>query len=126
MMKTRTWIWILSGVFLLGVLGSVFVFCRRPAERRIANIYVDGVCVRSVDLSSVTEPYEFQVNTAHGYNTVRVEQGRIAVISADCTDETCVHTGWIGDRAIPIVCLPHRLVIRVEQNAAYDVDAVAR
>ena len=87
---------------------------------------MDGVCIRSVDLSEVKEPYEFTVETANGSNTVRVEPGRIAVISADCADETCVHTGWIGDRAIPIVCLPHRLVIRIEQNAACDADAVAR
>lgn len=127
MMKTKTWIRILSGLFLLGVIGSVIVLCRKPtADQRIANIYVDGACVRSVDLSEVQEPYEFTVETPHGSNTVRVEHGRIAVISADCADETCVHTGWIGDHAIPIVCLPHRLVIRIEQNAAYDVDTVSR
>ena len=126
MMKTRTWILILSALFLLGAIGTVFVFCRRNTDQQIANIYVDGVCIRSVDLSSVKEPYEFTVETASGSNTVRVEPGRIAVISADCADETCVHTGWIGDQVIPIVCLPHRLVIRIEQNAACDVDAVAR
>ena len=126
MMKTKTWIWILSAIFLLGAIGTVIVFCRKNTEKKIANIYADGVCIRSVDLSEVKEPYEFTVETVQGSNTVRVEQGRIAVISADCADETCVHTGWIGDRALPIVCLPHRLVIRIEQSAASGVDAVAR
>ena len=127
MMKTRTWILILSAVFLIGILASVIVLCRKPAaDHRIANIYADGVCVRSIDLSEVTEPYEFTVETPHGSNTIRVEPGRIAVISADCADETCVRTGWIGENAIPIVCLPHRLVIRIEENAAHTVDAVAR
>lgn len=126
MMKTKTWILILSVIFLLGVIGTGVVFFKKTPARPIANIYVDGICVRSVDLSDITEPYEFTVETPYGSNTIRVEPGRIAVVSADCADETCVHTGWIGDRAIPIVCLPHRLVIRIEQSAANDVDAVAR
>ncbi len=124
-MKTKTWIIILAGVFLLGLIGTLIVFFR-PTENKIANLYVDGVCIRSIDLSSVTEPYEFTVETDHGSNTVRVEQGRIAVISADCADGTCIRTGWIGERANPIVCLPHRLVIRIESDVVGDVDAVAR
>ncbi len=124
-MKTRTWILISAGILLLGVVGTLIVFLR-PSENRIANLYLDGVCIRSIDLSNVTDPYEFTVETDHGSNTVRVEPGRIAVISADCADGTCVRTGWIGDRANPIVCLPHHLVIRIESDAASDVDAVAR
>ncbi|MBR4184159.1 MAG: NusG domain II-containing protein [Clostridia bacterium] len=84
----------------------------------VANIYRNGVCVRSVDLSKVEEPYEFTLTDAAGENTVRVEPGRIRVVAADCPDKICVNTGWISDSAAPIVCLPHRLVIRLEEGPA--------
>ncbi len=61
---------------------------------------------------------------------IRVEPGRIAVTAADCPDKVCVDAGWRSDSASPIVCLPHRLVIRIEKDAAADPggipDAVAR
>ncbi|MBQ3706435.1 MAG: NusG domain II-containing protein [Clostridia bacterium] len=88
------------------------------APGTVANIYQNGVCVRSVDLSKVGEPYEFTITDAAGENTVRVEPGRIRITAADCPDKICVNTGWISDSAAPIVCLPHRLVIRLEEGPA--------
>lgn len=40
------------------------------------------------------------------------------MLEADCPDQVCVHAGWLTDSAAPIVCLPHRLVIRLEQTAS--------
>ena len=60
---------------------------------------------------------------------IRAEPGRIAVVAADCPDRICVREGWLSDSASPIVCLPHRLVIRIEKNAADSgpaPDAVSR
>ena len=95
-----------------------WVQAQRRAPGTVANIYRDGVCVCSVDLSKVTEPYEFTLTDASGENTVRAEPGRIRIVSADCPDKICVDTGWISDSTAPIVCLPHRLVIRLEPGPA--------
>ena len=117
MIKTKTWVLIL-GALLLTALLSCLILYTRPALGTVANIYRDGVPVRSVDLSLVTKPYEFTLTDERGSNVIRVEPGRISVAEADCPDGICVKTGWISDSAAPIVCLPHRLVIRIEQTAA--------
>lgn len=126
-MKTRWWILLFAVLLAVGGVLSAILFVRRPAGT-VANIYRDGVCVYSVDLSRVEEPYEVTFTDERGSNTVRVERDRICVIGADCPDHVCERTGWISDRAAPIVCLPHRLVIRIEKSAKSDsgVDAVAR
>jgi hypothetical protein len=100
----------------------------RPSKGTVANIYVNGECVRSVDLSLVTESFEFTVETSAGTNVIQVEPGRIRVKEADCPDQVCVHAGWIADSANPVVCLPHRLVIRLEKNgkSADGPDAVSK
>lgn len=76
---------------------------------------MDGKCIYSVNLSTVKNPYE---NTIYqpdgGYNTVLIEPGRICIKDADCADKVCVDTGFISNTSFPIVCLPHRLVIRIE------------
>ena len=123
MIKTKTWILILGTVLLLALLSCLILYTR-PAPGTVANIYREGVPLCSVDLSLVTEPYEFTLTDERGSNVIRVEPGRIAVIDADCPDRICVEAGWLSDSASPIVCLPHRLVIRIEKNAAAEGDPV--
>jgi hypothetical protein len=128
MIKTRTWVIGLSVGLVVCTALSLYFFTRKT-DGTVANIYQNGVCVYSVDLSAVSEPYELTFTDAAGENKVLIQQGRICVIEADCADRICVNQGWLSDSASPIVCLPHRLVIRIETDAeAADEapDAVAR
>ncbi len=116
MIKTKTWVMLLASLLVI-CTGLSLLILYKPVSGSVANIYVDGKCVRSVDLSSVTESSMFVVETPEGKNTVLVEKGKIRIIEADCPDKVCVHTGWISDSAVPICCLPHKLVIRIEKKA---------
>ena len=124
-MKTRTWILIFASLVLICGAVTAVLFLRRPSGS-VANVYRDGACIYSVDLSTVEEPYEVTFSDERGSNTVRVERGRISVVDADCPDHVCEKTGWVSESGIPIVCLPHRLVIRIEKRGSGGVDAVAK
>ncbi|MCD7927303.1 MAG: NusG domain II-containing protein [Oscillospiraceae bacterium] len=129
MLKTRTWILILAAVLLASGLLALWVWTR-PGEGTIANIYQDGEWIYSIDLSAVTEGYELTIEDENGVNIIRVEPGRICVLEADCPDQVCVQAGWLSDSASPIVCLPHRLVIRLEETAGAEselnIDSVSQ
>ncbi len=100
------------------ILLVIAVFLRRHDGGHIANIYQDGVCIASIDLDNVKEPYSFDVEDDQGHvNTVSVEPGRICVSSANCPDQICVNTGWLSTGVTPIVCLPAKLVIQLQDNA---------
>lgn len=58
-----------------------------PAAGTVANIYLDGECIRSVDLSTVQEAEVFTVTCEKGVNTILIEPGRICVSDADCPDQ---------------------------------------
>ena len=127
MLKTRTWIIVI--LFLLAGSAAASLFAAgKTAEGTTANVYLDGNCIRSIDLSAVKEGYSFEVEGPCGTNRIAVEHGRICVESADCPDQICVHQGWISNSAAPIVCLPNKLVIRVEGSApqAAEIDSVVR
>lgn len=127
MLKTRTWIIVI--LFLLTGSAAASLFAAgKTAEGTTANIYLDGNCIRSIDLSSVVEGYSFEVEGPCGMNRITVEHGRICVERGDCPDQICVHQGWISNSAAPIVCLPNKLVIRVEGAApqAAEIDSVVR
>jgi hypothetical protein len=126
MVKTKTWvIGILAALLLCA--GCALWLSTRSSPGTVANIYVDGACIRSVDLSRVTGTETYTVEDDLGVNVIQIEPGRIRVLEADCPDQVCVDAGWLTDSAAPIVCLPHRLVIRLEgRGADVSVDAVSK
>lgn len=111
-MKRKTLFWIVLFALLAAV--SAAVACMHGGGT-VAIITVDGQERDRIDLSAVAIGYEMTVETDWGWNTIRVEPGRIAVIDADCPGHDCVLQGDIDDGTVPIVCLPHRLVIRIEE-----------
>ena len=121
--SNRFWI-VLIGMLLAASLLASYLVLRGMPNVHMAVIVQDGEIVRTIDLQAVTEPYEFVVEGAHGANTIRVEYGRICVAEANCPDKTCVRHGWVVNAALPAVCLPNKLVVRVENAAAApDYDA---
>ncbi len=115
------WIIIILIILLISLAAAAFLWLR-PATGERAEIWVDGELVRSVDLSKIQEPERFTVETDRGVNVILAEPGRIRVESADCPDKVCVDAGWLSDSAAPIVCLPHRLVIRLSGDASLDTE----
>lgn len=101
-----------------------FVFMKQSTvSDPVAEIIVDGETVRTVSLSEETF---FTVDTAHGYNDIRISGGCISVVSADCPDKVCVNTGATNSAAVPIICLPHRLEIRIVSAEDIQIDATIR
>lgn len=98
-------------------------------QGQTADIYQDGTLIRTIDLNGIEQPYTFTLEAPDGgYNTIRVEDGKIGVVDTDCPDKVCQNTGMISDSAYPITCLPHRLVIQIEKDASQpeSIDSIAR
>ena len=113
MLKTRTWIILIASVALLLIALSAFLLTSR-SEGTVVQVIQDGTVLQEIDLSRVREPYSFEVEAPDGgVNRIEVEPGRIRVADADCPDRICVSQGWLSDQSVPIVCLPHRLIIKL-------------
>ena len=124
MLKTRTWIVLIAAAAAVLALLS-WLLLASGREGTVVEVVQDGVVLREIDLSAVTGEYSFEVERpGGGSNTVCVQPGRVCVSEADCPDKICVAQGWLSDQAAPIVCLPHRLVIRIKD--AGQLDATAR
>ena len=76
-----------------------------------AVVQIGGREGQEVDLS---RNQEFWVGEPEiGRNLVRVEDGTIMVVQADCPDKVCVHTGPISQEGEVIACLPHGVIIYI-------------
>ena len=85
----------------------------KKTDGSLARITRDGILLEEIDLERVEEAYAFTLEDESGANTVLVEPGRIRVLEADCPDQICVKQGFISDSGLPIVCLPHKLMIEI-------------
>ena len=120
-MKNLKWAVIFIVLVVLCLAIAIGHSCFSPTAKN-AKIMQNGKVIREVNLN---EEYEFEITSPDGgYNTVRVEHGKIGVVGADCPDKLCVRQGLIGNGAMPVVCLPHRLSIVID-GKNNGVDAVS-
>ncbi|MCM1166853.1 MAG: NusG domain II-containing protein [Lachnospiraceae bacterium] len=115
---------ILTAIAAFAAAAGIVVWLIMRGAARVnpaAEIYLNGELLKTVPLS---EECEFVVDCGEGHNTVKVHNGAVSVTEADCPDKVCVRTGAVSGGTVPIVCLPHRLEIRVV-NGADGIDAAA-
>lgn len=129
--KTRTLV--LTCVVLGVVIASLLlVFLQKaPNEKRAKAVFENTVLFELVlrESDDYTILVEFPPDAAPrwtkdksvdallpgtDYNLLRVRGGKIGVECASCPQNLCVRMGMTDLRAFPITCLPHRLVLVVE------------
>lgn len=97
---------------LIVALTAIFVlsFLSRPGKKVV--IYVNNAVYETFSLDEDTK---IHIETDYGNNTIVVKNGKVFVEDADCRDKICVNTGEKCNTDDIIVCLPHKLVISVEE-----------
>jgi len=112
-LSAKAWILIFAALFI--VCCGAFVLLRLGGNAgTTADIYIDGELYKKIDLSAVSVAYDIEINTEYGYNKIHVVNNSISVCDADCDDRVCIKQGSISDDGVPIICMPHRLVIEIE------------
>ena len=114
MKKNKTTTVLILALLLLALVGAGgFWLLRSRDTGTVAVIWVDGQVFDRIDLARVEDSYEIEIDTQYGHNRILVEPGAISVLSADCPDQICVKQGKMTGGGVPIVCMPHRVVIEI-------------
>ena len=114
-MRTRKILIAVIPVFLVSVCLSVLVL--RHSDKQTVEIVQDGTVLYTFDLND-TEDRNIHISAPDGgYNLVHIQNRTICISEADCPDQTCVHMGVLKSDYLPIVCLPHKLIVRFAEDA---------
>jgi hypothetical protein len=107
---------IIGMIIIITVLGAAFFNGSKndnENSHRIAVITQNRKVIEKIDLDLISSARVIELSG--NYNeTILVEKGRIRFIQADCPDLICVKTGWLEEPGDMAVCLPNRVVVRVE------------
>lgn len=118
-MKKKDIIIIAAALVLAGALYLISQAAGN-AEASVVVVTVDGKEVLRRPLA-VEDSYE--INQEDGsVNVITVEDGAVYMSEANCRDGLCLHQGKMRNAAKTIVCLPHKLVVQLEGEAAQDED----
>ena len=106
---------LILALVLLAVLAA-FLVHRHLTSREgiVAMVLTDGQAETELDLSKDQELWVGDPET--GRNLIRVENGTVAVVQADCPDKICVYTGPISQEGEVIACLPHGLLVYIQRE----------
>ena len=100
-------------VFVGSIIGSIIVL--KPSNSQLVEIVQDNTILYTLDLSS-TPNQDINIEYNGSHNIVTIKDGEIFISQADCNDNTCVKTGILKSKNLPIVCLPNRLIIRFKSK----------
>ncbi|MCX7658194.1 MAG: NusG domain II-containing protein [Oscillospiraceae bacterium] len=124
-MKSKTPFLVLtvSVLLIFSLFGAYFIFSFKKSGR-IAKIYKNEKLVYSINLDDVNQAYTIEIKGENGeINVIEVDNGKIRMKEANCPDGTCIRMGWINGGLLPVVCLPHNVVIEIEgENDAEKFD----
>lgn len=92
------------------VNGMVVVTQTKDGFRRVDPLSVDAEYTVKTPGTGVGEDAD------GGRNNVRIHDGHVEVVSANCSNQLCVEHDPVGPEGGQIVCLPHGMVIEVVEH----------
>lgn len=93
---------------------SVTAIFMRSRKNKSCSVQIiqDNKILYEIDVSGI-DYQEYHIETDDGgWNDILIENGKISVKDADCPDKNCCRMGYLDGLHNPIVCLPHKLVIK--------------
>ena len=67
---------------------------------------------------ALSEDRTVRIEGEGGYNLLVIEGGEVYLSEADCPTQLCMKTGKIRYAGQSIVCLPHKLAVRITGGAS--------
>lgn len=122
-MKRNDWFLIFGTLVIAVVFWIVRCFVMSGDTAGSVEVRIDGEIAGIYALSEdVVERFVYEDGT---YNVMEIKDGRVRISEADCPDRHCVNKGEIYRENETIICLPHKLVIKVTGSGSEGPDVVA-
>ncbi len=114
-------------VIILVIFSSFFIFAKIKNENKtkgdVVAVYVDSEKVAEYNLKA-HDGEIIDINSKYGKNKIKIEKGKVKMVESDCEDKVCLHMGEISANNETIICLPNRLLVKIESETSNEVDVI--
>ena len=131
-MNKATGIFLSISVVVLFICVGLIAFFGLPGRAAFSGLSSDHpafnlndaddlrVVVKVSDKVALDEPLssdiQKKIETPDGYNVISIRNGSVCVTEADCKNHICVNSGFIDKKGQVIACIPHRLLVTIEDG----------
>jgi len=107
---------------LLLLAGALYAWQRfRREQGGEAAVYINGERAAAYPLDTDVS-VRLETGAGEDYNILVIENGAASVTEANCPDKLCVGMHAVRYAGESIICLPHRLEVRIEGGQSSGVD----
>lgn len=107
-------------ILIVSLVGILWLFANTwqssPAEYIVIR---QGGKVQSVQ--SLQQHKQIRVNGPQGQTVIEIRPGQVRIANSPCTNQYCVHQGWLRRSGQTTVCIPNQVsVALLAKDAPYD------
>jgi hypothetical protein len=113
--------YIITVIILVGFFVGVFSIRSSTNEGQAVSIFVDN---QERYHFRIFEDRTIKVQGDIGETVVRIEHGKVWIESAPCPLQLCKKMGKISKSGDIIVCIPNKLLIRIEGSRGNTIDGM--
>ena len=92
----------------------LFAFSSEREAPTACVIEINGEEFARYDLPAITGEKVIEIDNEYGRNTIIIDKNGAAVTHSNCADKYEVKAGKITSSGQSLICLPHRLTVRLE------------
>ena len=107
---------ILIGIIFIVALVSLLIFKFSQKNGNFVVVNIGGETAFEYSLSKNSEQQIFEAHDNNYENLLVIKDGEAYISSANCPDKICKEHRPISKVGESIVCLPHKLVISIEER----------
>jgi len=89
------------------------------------EVYSEGELYKKLPLSKDSRNISFTIDNELGENVIEINNGKVKIIDADCHEEICVKAHAISKPGESLICLPHKVVVRIIGEGKQETDEVS-
>ncbi|MDD2365741.1 MAG: NusG domain II-containing protein [Desulfuromonadaceae bacterium] len=98
--------------------GNTTIFHSKSRSTQ-AVVTVNGDIIRKINMPTNSR-YSFAIEGSSGSFRVELDGEKIKVSEAHCAGQVCLNQGWISRAGQSIICIPEKIVIRLEGRTMLD------
>lgn len=100
-------------IFMFANILGYMVSVNKEKSAKTVIIVKDGEIIHSYKFDDTYEK-EIKLDFLDEHNTVEIKDGKVTMTESNCHDKICVKTKPISQTGEMIVCLPHKLYVKIE------------
>lgn len=108
---------------------GIMMFLNSENQNKSIVVIVDNKVIEKISMNNANENKTYDFNFSSDTGSIETRNGRVRMLEMSkdlCPKSICSETGWIDKSYQSIVCLPNKIIVRIEEDKIDDeVDMVA-